>query len=255
MQTLVQIESFFGALISGYLLTRLDYKKLILCLCIFDIVISILGNFIYKEQAHSEVDNNKVVSESGDVTLSRTSKILCYSIGLIGIHICAFNTLTPISFQEVKGLGAGYYGMCSGAAGVGAFVAAFIDLKKYKFLFPALTLTIADILFTFSSVTLLAVAACFIIGFSMNTFRINLRKEMIDQANNNTEANAIEKYSATVYMFTQSIGPLALGMLTSSIIFGVDASSYLFPLIGASVFIFLDSTQRDKSLECMEKPL
>lgn len=250
MQTLVQIGSFSGALISGYFLTKTSYNNLISYLCFFDIIVSIFGNLLYKEKKSTSgfVNENK----EEDIALSNKLKFLSLAIGLIGLHICAFNTLTPILFQNIKHLSVSYYGACSGAAGVGAFLAAFIDIKWFKFFLPSAMLTLADVVFTQSSIPMASIAMCFLIGFSMNTIRINLRKEIIDETRNKDEANAVAKYSATIYTFSQAIGPLIFGLLTSSFVLGVNASGYIFPLVGASIFIFIISTQQGKKVKCQK---
>lgn len=255
MQTLVQIGSFFGALASGYFLSKVGYNQLITLLCVFDIVVSLCGNLLYRERTTTAGTNNDEVVAEDDIRLSKKLKYLSIAIGLIGLHICAFNTLTPILFQNVKDLGADYFGACSGVAGIGAFLAAFVDLKSFRLLLPAITLTLADIIFTLSTIPLLSVLVCFFIGFSINTIRINLRKEIIDETTHIHEAHAVAKFSATIYTFSQSIGPLAFGLLTSSLFFGVDSSAYLFPLVGASIFIFIISTQQGRTVKCQKTPL
>ncbi|WP_244422712.1 hypothetical protein [Liberibacter crescens] len=252
MQTLVQIGSFFGALTSGYFLTKINYNQFITCLCIFDIVVSLFGNLLYTEKKdHFTQDDSEVIEEE-DVIISKKLKYLSIAIGLIGLHICAFNTLTPVLFQNVKNLSANYYGTCSGVAGVGAFLAAFINIKKFNFLLPSLILSVADIIFTQTNIPLLAVLVCFFIGFSINTIRINIRKEIIDETTTKIEADSVSKYSATIYTFSQSIGPLAFGLLTSNILLGVNSSVYLFPVVGSSIFIFIFFMQRGINQKCQK---
>ncbi|MGD8106381.1 hypothetical protein ACQE32_06890 [Pantoea sp. FN0302] len=255
MQTLVQIGSFFGALSSGYFLTKLDYNQLIMLLCAFDILVSLFGNRLYKEKAAADDNHSDHQVADDEGVLSNKLKYLSIAIGLIGLHICAFNTLTPILFQNVKNLTADYYGVCSGVAGVGAFLAAFVNLNKFRLLLPSITLTLSDAIFTLSSIPLVSVVVCFLIGFSLNTIRINLRKDMIDETTNFHEANAVAKFSATIYTFSQSIGPLTFGILTSSLFFGVDSSAYLFPFVGASMFIFILSSQQGKKVKCQKTQL
>lgn len=173
MQTVVQVGSFFGAMLSGYLLTKLNFNSLIAYLSVFDIIISLLGKKIYSDEGD---DKQEVKIKDGvhKIFIKKNLKILCITIGLVGLHIAAFNTLTPILFQGIRELGAEYYGICSG---VGAFIAAFVNIKRFKFLLPALSLTMSDFIFTFTLIPYLAIAACFIIGFSINTIRINARKK------------------------------------------------------------------------------
>lgn len=240
MQTLIQIGSFFGAMASGYLLTNVSYNKLITILCLFDIVISIFGILIFNNENKTITEDSEEKSDNAN-GISKKLKYLSLAIGFIGLHICAFNTLTPILFQNIRNLNGEFYGMCSGVAGIGAFLAAFVNMKSFKFMLPAIILIMADIVFSLSNVPLLLLISCFIIGFSINTIRINLRIEIIDATRNKNEANTVAKYSAAIYSFSQSFGPLAFGLLVSNLLLGVNASIYLIPIVGVSIFIFIVS--------------
>ncbi|WP_244393483.1 hypothetical protein [Bartonella tribocorum] len=180
--------------------------------------------------------------------LSLELKLLCICIGLIGFHICAYNTLATILFQSVKNFGSEYYGLCSAVAGVGAFLAAFIKIPRFEFILPALILGLADLIFSTTQSPYWAVIFCFFIGFSMNTMRINARKHMIEATRTETQAELVGSYSGMLYTLSQSAGYVILGLLTSSALMGPQAAIYLLPLIGLIIFIyvFFLSSQRAK---------
>ncbi|WP_455466246.1 hypothetical protein [Bartonella sp. B39] len=86
--------------------------------------------------------------------LSLELKLLCVCIGLIGFHICAYNTLATILFQSVKNFGSEYYGLCSAIASVGTFSAAFLKSPRFEFILPALMLGLANLIFSTTKFTL-----------------------------------------------------------------------------------------------------
>ncbi|UNF40636.1 hypothetical protein MNL09_00140 [Bartonella krasnovii] len=257
MQTVVQIGAFLGAALSGYLLeatsprgaaAEIGYNGLIAAICVFDIIISLVaGYIIFRDEYSTECTTNGLPPATDKEPtlipqadkLSLELKLLCVCIGLIGFHICAYNTLATILFQSVKDFGSEYYGLCSAVAGVGAFLAAFIKIPRFEFIFPALMLGLADLIFSTTQSPYLAVAFCFFIGFSMNTMRINARKHMIEATKTETQAELVGSYSGMLYTLSQSAGYVILGLLTSSALMGPQAAIYLLPLIGLIIFIYV----------------
>ncbi|WP_144753070.1 MFS transporter [Bartonella saheliensis] len=257
MQTVVQIGAFLGAALSGYLLeatsprgeaAEIGYNGLIAAICIFDIIISLVaGYIIFRDKYNTKCTTNGLPSTTDKEPtlipqadkLSLELKLLCVCIGLIGFHICAYNTLATILFQSVKDFGSEYYGLCSAVAGVGAFLAAFIKIPRFEFIFPALMLGLADFIFSTTQSPYLAVAFCFFIGFSMNTMRINARKHMIEATKTEIQAELVGSYSGMLYTLSQSAGYVILGLLTSSALMGPQAAIYLLPLIGLIIFIYV----------------
>ncbi|VEJ44885.1 hypothetical protein [Bartonella vinsonii] len=191
MQTVVQIGAFLGAAFSGYLLevtsprgaaAGVGYNGLIAAICMFDIIVSFVAGYVIFRDEYSATGAAPPATEKEQTAapkvdgLSLELKLLCVCIGLIGFHICAYNTLATILFQSVKNFSSEYYGLCSAVAGVGAFLAAFIKIPRFEFILPALMLGVADLIFSTTQSPHLAVIFCFFIGFSMNTMRINAAK-------------------------------------------------------------------------------
>ncbi|WP_246257407.1 hypothetical protein [Bartonella gabonensis] len=267
MQTVVQIGAFLGAAVSGYLLeatnpkgvaSEIGYNGLIAVICVFDVIVSLVARYIiFRDEYSSEcttnvlppiIDKEPMLIPQAD-GLSLELKLLCVCIGLIGFHICAYNTLVTILFQSVKNFGSEYYGLCSAVAGVGAFLAAFIKIPRFEFIFPALMLGLADLIFSTTQSPYLAVVFCFFIGFSMKPMRINARKHMIEATKIETQAELVGSYSGMLYTLSQSAGYVILGFLTSSTLMGPQAAIYLLPLIGLIIFIYVLflSSQRTKT--------
>lgn len=239
MQTIVQLGSFFGAMASGYLLLFLNYNKLIALICIFDIIVSVTARFIFSEKSGPTIGEANRPAHLSGKPLPRSLIYLCIVIALVGLHISAFNVLTPIIFQKVKNLNSEYFGLCSAVAGLGAFSAAFINIGWFRFLIPAIVLLLADLIFTLSWHPYMAIVACLFIGFSINTIRIHARKTVIDKTSNDNEADQVSSLSALMYTLAQSIGPMVFGILTGKAVLGSYSAIYLFPAVALIMFVWI----------------
>ncbi|WP_295965094.1 hypothetical protein [uncultured Bartonella sp.] len=239
MQTIVQLGSFFGAMASGYLLLFLNYNKLIALICIFDIIVSATARFIFSEKSGPTIDKSNRPAHLSGKPLPRSLIYLCIVIALVGLHISAFNVLTPIIFQKVKNLNSEYFGLCSAVAGLGAFSAAFVNIGWFRFLIPAIVLLLADLIFTLSWHPYMAIVACLFIGFSINTIRIHARKTVIDKTSNDSEADQVSSLSALMYTLAQSIGPMVFGILTGKAVLGAYSAIYLFPAVALIMFVWI----------------
>ncbi len=239
MQTIVQLGSFFGAMASGYLLLFLNYNKLIALICIFDIIVSATARFIFSEKSGPTIGEANRPAHLSGKPLSRSLIYLCIVIALVGLHISAFNVLTPIIFQKVKNLNSEYFGLCSAVAGLGAFSAAFVNLGWFRFLIPAIVLLLADLIFTLSWHPYMAIVACLFIGFSINTIRIHARKTVIDKTSSDNEADQVSSLSALMYTLAQSIGPMVFGILTGKAVLGAYSAIYLFPAVALVMFVWI----------------
>ncbi len=239
MQTIVQLGSFFGAMASGYLLLFLNYNKLITLICIFDIIVSATARFIFSEKSGPTIGTPNRPAHLSGKSLPKSLIYLCIVIALVGLHISAFNVLTPIIFQKVKNLNSEYFGLCSAVAGLGAFSAAFVNLGWFRFLIPAIVLLLADLIFTLSWHPYMAIVACLFIGFSINTIRIHARKTVIDKTSNDNEADQVSSLSALMYTLAQSIGPMVFGILTGKAVLGAYSAIYLFPAVALIMFVWI----------------
>lgn len=236
MQTVVQIGSFFGAMACGFLLEIISFNFLIFIISVFDIIVSLFGKYIF----YFDNQSYDIKNVRHDTHRKLRNILIYYSIyiGIVGIHIVAFNTLTPVIFQDVRGHSVEYFGLCSASAGLGAFLAAFLNIKLFHFLLPAITLMVSDYFFVMSANPRYAMVACFFIGISINTIRINARKQIIDQTIDDEEADRVSSFSAIIYTLSQAVGPIFFGTLTSKIVFGSSFAIYPLPIIGALLIVY-----------------
>ncbi|WP_245407029.1 hypothetical protein [Bartonella tribocorum] len=160
---------------------EIGYNGLIAAICVFDIIISLVAGYvIFRDKYCADnttnnlppaTDKEPMLIPQADV-LSLELKLLCVCIGLIGFHICSYNTLATILFQSVKNFGSEYYGLCSAVAGVGAFLAAFIKIPRFEFILPALMLGLADLIFSTTQSPYLAVIFIYVFFLSSQRAKV-----------------------------------------------------------------------------------
>lgn len=239
MQTVLQSGAFLGAIIAGFLLNKLGYIDLIKTISLYEISLNFIFYFLnrslfplihtqHKEKTQSPVEYKKQLY---------FIYLLCIPLGMIGLHISSFNILSTVIFQKINNWDPMLFGYASGIAGIGAFLASIINIKKLKLLFYATTLATFDFIYSNTDYSSVALIACFIIGFSINSIRIQIRKNMLDIANTPELSQKMGEISAFSYVFVQSIGSVAIGLLISDNLFGSSFSKYLFPLIGVTLFL------------------
>lgn len=129
------------------------------------------------------------------------------------------------------------FGYASGLAGIGAFLASFIHLKKIHFINYTFILILFDFIYSNTNYPLVAILSCFLIGFSINTIRISIRKNMLDIANSPILSPKMGELSASSYVFFQSIGSVIIGIIISDNLAGETFSKYLLPIVGAIIFL------------------
>lgn len=239
MQTVLQSGAFLGAIIAGFLLNKLGYIDLIKTISLCEISLNFIFYFLnrslfplihtqHKEKTQSPVEYKKQLY---------FIYLLCIPLGIIGLHISSFNILSTVIFQKINNWDPMLFGYASGIAGIGAFLASIINIKKLKLLFYATTLATFDFIYSNTDYSSVALIACFIIGFSINSIRIQIRKNMLDIANTPELSQKMGEISAFSYVFVQSIGSVAIGLLIADNLFGSSFSKYLFPLIGVTLFL------------------
>lgn len=239
MQTVLQSGAFLGAIIAGFLLNKLGYIDLIKTISLYEISLNFIFYFLnrslfplihtqHKEKTQSPVEYKKQLY---------FIYLLCIPLGMIGLHISSFNILSTVIFQKINNWDPILFGYASGIAGIGAFLASIINIKKLKLLFYAITLATFDFIYSNTDYSSVALIACFIIGFSINSIRIQIRKNMLDIANTPELSQKMGEFSAFSYVFVQSIGSVVIGLLISDSLFGSSFSKYLFPLIGVTLFL------------------
>ncbi|WP_375650933.1 hypothetical protein [Bartonella sp. OT172YNZD] len=79
-----------------------------MAICVFDIIISLIAGYIIFSGEYNATDTTPFATDKKPEPtpqadgLSRELKLLYVCIGPIGFHICTYNTLATILFQNVK---------------------------------------------------------------------------------------------------------------------------------------------------------
>lgn len=180
MQTAIQLGAFVGAALAGIVLEWAGIDRFALlfstiaCVAALAVLSTPLGPPRDERAAASAVgDSNELQT---DYRNSQLLQALCLGLGMIGFHIGAFNTLTPVIYQMLKHWSAADFGLASGVAGVGAFLAAVLPTAKLPDYVPPLLILLMDAVLVYSGITAVSIGACFLIGFSINHLRIQFRK-------------------------------------------------------------------------------
>lgn len=239
-QTVIQTGAFAGALISGLLLDAYAFHRIVILISFYDIAISFFGYFLfadisdmYKKTQIEEVINVHLHPSS---SIQAHQKILIALIGLIGLHISSFNILTPAIYQSLNHWGSEQFGIASGAACLGAFLAAAITIKKERYPLYAILLVISDAIFCNVEIKGINVVSCFFLGLFLNLVRIGLRSEMIDSITDGQTEEAIAAHTTTTYSLCQATGPILMALLISESVLGIDSAKWLLPAIAAIIF-------------------
>lgn len=230
MQTVIQVGSFSGAAVAGFLLNKVDVKYIFIIISIVDIVASIffitLFNKKFKILSSTVINHINNLGENSYGFIKKGFYLLL-TIGLIGSHISLFNFITPILLAEVKFWNESIFGYVSASAGLGAFIASFLKQKTVILLIFPILLAISDFIYGFSTSILLSIFVCFIIGFLINSIRIKSRELLINITNSSLEAKILGEKSALYYFLFQSASPVLIGAFISIFKNSVFKSSIL----------------------------
>ncbi|MBM3116248.1 hypothetical protein [Jeongeupia naejangsanensis] len=241
MQTAIQLGAFGGAALGGIALEKLGIDRFVPLFCATAslaallVLLSPLGRLQGGRTAvaaHAEPEGNAVQYQHGQLL-----RALCLGLGMIGFHIGAFNTLTPVIYQTLRHWSAADFGLASGIAGVGAFLAAVLPTAKLPEYVPPLLILLMDAVLVYSGTAAVSIGACFLIGYSINHLRIQLRKKLIDLARTPADADRIASVSAFYYLLLQSAAPLILAGLITEHLFGHQAAPTVFVLVAVALLL------------------
>lgn len=233
MQTAIQLGAFSGAAAGGILLEAAGVDHFASLLCYLGFAVSALvllmppAARILSDSPDSQATSHSTPPAARKGT-NQAVYSACVALGMIGFHIGCFNTLTPVIYQHLRHWTAGDFGMASAVAGAGAFAAAILPKLRVPALIPALALIVVDGCLAFSEIRLLSIGACFVLGYSVNHLRIQMRRDLTDLAKTQDDANRISSLSAFVYLLMQAAAPLLLAMLVSDRLLGEGSAPLLF---------------------------
>ncbi|MBA2928471.1 MFS transporter [Pseudomonas sp. CCUG 57209] len=227
MQTSIQIGAFGGALLGGLIVDVFSVNETLQIISLAAIV-SLAGVYLVADSpsAHG-TDQTAASTAAAPLDLPRNLYILIIVLSMIGFHIGAFNSLVPIVFQKLNEWNATLFGVASGLAGLGAFSAAVLPRIKLNS-YGAITLVIlADVAIVYFQNLYVMMAAAFLLGFCINSLRIQLRKTLIESAPNDRVADVIAAKSSLYYLLVSGSAPMILTFFTTSGFLGLEGARLL----------------------------
>lgn len=236
MQTAIQVGGFTGSLAGGGLLGLLDDSTFLLCVALAGAVLSptlwagrMKRNAPITADSHDHRQDHQVNDRAFEMPYGWMA-----CLGLIALHIGAFNSMMPVVYQQVNFWGPASFGIASGVAGIGAFLAALMPLGKQRLVMFAICLIVVDALMVLAPQVLLSLAGAFLVGFITNHLRITVRSQLMRSANNDAQAARIGSRSTFCAYSMQATAPLILTFATSASVYGPTCGPAL--MIGSGLF-------------------
>ncbi|MCT4496298.1 MFS transporter [Pseudomonas sivasensis] len=227
MQTSIQIGAFGGALLGGLIVDVFSVNETLQIISLAAIV-SLAGVYLVADSpsAHG-TDQTAASTATAPLDLPRNLYILIIVLSMIGFHIGAFNSLVPIVFQKLNEWNATLFGVASGLAGLGAFSAAVLPRIKLNSYGAIALVILADVAIVYFQNLYVMMAAAFLLGFCINSLRIQLRKTLIESAPNDRVADVIAAKSSLYYLLVSGSAPMILTFFTTSGFLGLEGARLL----------------------------
>ncbi|MFJ2678366.1 MFS transporter [Pseudomonas sivasensis] len=227
MQTSIQIGAFGGALLGGLIVDVFSVNETLQIISLAAIV-SLAGVYLVADSpsAHG-TDQTAASAAAAPLDLPRNLYILIIVLSMIGFHIGAFNSLVPIVFQKLNEWNATLFGVASGLAGLGAFSAAVLPRIKLNSYGAIALVILADVAIVYFQNLYVMMAAAFLLGFCINSLRIQLRKTLIESAPNDRVADVIAAKSSLYYLLVSGSAPMILTFFTTSGFLGLEGARLL----------------------------
>jgi hypothetical protein len=242
MQTSIQIGAFGGALLGGVIVDVFSVNQTLQIISVAAIV-SLAAMLLV---AATPTCDDPVQAPQASAALVRSLPanlyILIVVLSMIGFHIGAFNSLVPIVFQKLNEWNATLFGVASGLAGLGAFSAAVLPRIKLNSYSAILLVVLADVAIVYLQNLYVMMAAAFLLGFCINSLRIQLRKTLIESAPNARTADVIAAKSSLYYLLVSGSAPMILTFFTTSGLLGIEGARLLMivsaALLGCAVLVW-----------------
>ncbi|WP_407313584.1 MFS transporter [Pseudomonas sp. nanlin1] len=233
MQTSIQIGAFAGALLGGVVVDVFSVNQTLQIISLAAILSLAAMLFV---SATPDADTREQAADQGNTQalhLPRNLYILIIVLSLIGFHIGAFNSLVPIVFQKLNEWNATMFGVASGLAGLGAFSAAVLPRVRLNGYGAILLVIVADVAIVYWQNLYIMMAAAFVLGFSINSLRIQLRKTLIESAPNARVADVIAAKSSLYYLLVSGSAPMILTFFTTAGFLGLEGARLLMVVSAA----------------------
>jgi hypothetical protein len=227
MQTSIQIGAFGGALLGGVIVDMFSVNQTLQIISLAAIFSLAAMLFV---AATPTADNNEQtldINITKPLRLPRNLYILIIVLSMIGFHIGAFNSLVPIVFQKLNEWNATLFGVASGLAGLGAFSAAVLPRIKLNSYSAILLVILADVMIVYFQNLYIMMAAAFVLGFCINSLRIQLRKTLIESAPDARVADVIAAKSSLCYLLVSGSAPMILTFFTTAGLLGLEGARLL----------------------------
>ncbi|WP_112196413.1 MFS transporter [Pseudomonas sp. LG1E9] len=227
MQTSIQIGAFGGALLGGLIVDVFSVNQTLQIISLAAIV-SLAGVYLVADRPSAgAADQTAAATSAAPLDLPRNLYILIIVLSMIGFHIGAFNSLVPIVFQKLNDWNATLFGVASGLAGLGAFSAAVLPRIKLNSYGAIALVILADVAIVYFQHLYVMMAAAFLLGFCINSLRIQLRKTLIESAPNARVADVIAAKSSLYYLLVSGSAPMILTFFTTSGFLGLEGARLL----------------------------
>lgn len=227
MQTSIQIGAFGGALLGGLIVDVFSVNETLQIISLAAIV-SLAGVYLVADSPSAKgTDQTAASTAAAPLDLPRNLYILIIVLSMIGFHIGAFNSLVPIVFQKLNEWNATLFGVASGLAGLGAFSAAVLPRIKLNSYGAIALVILADVAIVYFQSLYVMMAAAFLLGFCINSLRIQLRKTLIESAPNDRVADVIAAKSSLYYLLVSGSAPMILTFFTTSGFLGLEGARLL----------------------------
>lgn len=239
MQTAIQIGAFGGALLGGVIVDRFAVNATLQIIGIAAIVS--LAAIALVAATPAQAGQAAPAPRLPSASLGPQLYLLIVVLSMIGFHIGAFNSLVPIVFQKLNGWNATLFGTASGLAGLGAFCAAVLPrvrLGSYGAVALIIAADVAMVYFTHEGVMM---AAAGVLGFCINSLRIELRRQLIEAAPDEHTADVIAARSSLFYLLVSGAAPMLLTLFTTQALLGMEGARVLMVasavLLGSAVLL------------------
>ena len=227
MQTSIQIGAFGGALLGGLIVDVFSVNETLQIISLAAIV-SLAGVYLVADSPSAKgTDQTAASTAAAPLDLPRNLYILIIVLSMIGFHIGAFNSLVPIVFQKLNEWNATLFGVASGLAGLGAFSAAVLPRIKLNSYGAIALVILTDVAIVYFQNLYVMMAAAFLLGFCINSLRIQLRKTLIESAPNDRVADVIAAKSSLYYLLVSGSAPMILTFFTTSGFLGLEGARLL----------------------------
>ncbi|MGY2964776.1 hypothetical protein PVE_R1G4396 [Pseudomonas veronii 1YdBTEX2] len=227
MQTSIQIGAFGGALLGGVIVDVFTVNQTLQIISLGAILSLAAILFVAATPTADATEQVADTHTAQSLQLPRNLYILIIVLSMIGFHIGAFNSLVPIVFQKLNEWNATLFGVASGLAGLGAFSAAVLPRIKLNSYSAILLVILADVAIVYFHNLYVMMAAAFLLGFCINSLRIQLRKTLIESAPNARIADVIAAKSSLYYLLVSGSAPMILTFFTTTGFLGLEGARVL----------------------------